>query len=71
MITIKSGAYTPNEIRILRTMLSEIHSETIVARICDENECETCEIRHLCGDILRAKEHSNRLVAENQKNGKF
>lgn len=62
MLTIKTGGYTPFEIQILHTTMSQIHTDTIVSKICDENECETCEIRHLCGDILRAKEHTKRLA---------
>lgn len=61
MITIKSGTYTPEEVRLLHTILNEIHTDTILAKICDENSCETCEARHICGDILRAKEHLARM----------
>lgn len=67
MITIRTGNYTQTEVSILLNTLKQIHELTDVARVCDNSECESCQIKHLCGDILRAKEHIAHLKITNKK----
>lgn len=67
MITIRTGNYTDHEIAVLCATLKQIHELTEVAKVCDKSTCENCQIRHLCGDILRAKEHIAHLKAHSQK----
>lgn len=71
MITIRTGNYTQTEITVLLNTLKQIHELTDVARVCDKSECETCPIKHLCGDILRAKEHIAHLKTTQQKGKNF
>ena len=66
MITIRTGNYTDHEIAVLCATLKQIHELTEVARVCDKSECESCQIKRLCGDILRAKEHIAHLKITNQ-----
>lgn len=60
MITIKSNAYSKNEISVLLSIFSIMENQ--MQTLCKQGEtCKTCENRHICYDITSAKEHLIKL----------
>lgn len=63
MITIKSNAYSKDEIFTLLTVFQKM--EDLMQTKCKTGEtCKTCEFRHICYDITSTKEHLVKLANE-------
>lgn len=52
MLTLRSAEYTPEELTLLREIMTNAHIETVETLHCD-GCCESCKGRHVCGDIAR------------------
>lgn len=70
MITIKTGSYTATEINVLKHLAEQIFDQSVITDYCSKNECCTCTIKHLCGDLLRAREHIRQLNLDGTKHKK-
>lgn len=64
MISIKSGAYSKAEKRMLAEALEK--AESLVMHYgCDGGEhlnCKSCPYRHICNDLSSAREHAEALA---------
>lgn len=58
MITIKSGSYNREEIRLLGELFAEME-RTLLTNYCQENRCNICKYRRICEAIHSANEYIN------------
>lgn len=59
MITIKSGSYNQEEIRLLGQLFGEME-KILLTNYCQGVRCTICKYRHICDAIHSANEFINR-----------
>lgn len=66
MITLRVNPYSKKELERLADLLKamELHMNF---NYCKDNFCKTCEYRHLCYDLVSAREHAEKLVETTDK----
>ena len=59
MITIKTGSYNEEEIRLLGVLFGEME-KNLLTNFCQDARCTICKYRHICEAIHSANEFINR-----------
>lgn len=58
MITIKSGSYNQEELRLLGALFGEMEKD-LLTNYCQDGKCTICKYRHICDAIHSANEYIN------------
>lgn len=64
MITVKTNCYNTNEKGSLAVALNAAVKEFINNYCTPQAHCQTCEFRHLCYDLIKARDYAVKLAQE-------
>lgn len=64
MITVKTNCYNANEKGPLAEALKAAVNKFINNYCTPQAECQTCEYRHLCYDLIKARNYAVKLAQE-------
>ena len=65
MITLRVNPYSEKEVAKLTELLKRMEDE-----LCPPSKfraCKGCEFRHVCYDLMSAREHAEKVVNESKK----
>lgn len=67
MITVKSNVYSDNEKLALYHSLNDAVT-SFINNYCDvKSNCQTCKYRHVCYDLIKARDYSYRIATNQTK----
>ena len=65
MITLKLGAYSHQEQKTIAILLENACMQTCrLSPKCSINHCNTCQLRHLCIDLLQAYTYAKDYIVK-------
>lgn len=68
MITLKLASYSPKEIAKLAELLKR--AELSLCNNIYTTACRQCEFRHVCYDLMSAREHAEKVAWSGKENEK-